>query len=82
MVNLPVKSRNQTTDSGAFLKAHVLGLISQVNDMLQDVQGKKGVTVKRRIIRGLGVLILQIGPTITSVAPQVGIILTGISFHF
>jgi len=58
----------------------VLGLISQVNDMLQDVQGKKGVTVKRRIIRGLGVLVLQIGPTITCVAPQVSRFLIGISF--
>ncbi|KAF5363593.1 hypothetical protein D9756_000300 [Leucocoprinus leucothites] len=64
-------SNQSTVDLSTFLKAHMLGLISQVNDMLQDVQGKKTVAIKRKIIRGLGVLVLQIGPTITYVAPQI-----------
>jgi serine/threonine-protein kinase ATR len=58
-------------DLGGFLKAHMLGLISHVNDTLQDVQGKKTVAMKRKILRGLGALILQIGPSIAYVAPQV-----------
>jgi serine/threonine-protein kinase ATR len=49
----------------------MLGLISHVNDLLQDVQGKKTVAIKRKIIRGLGALILQIGPAVAYVAPQV-----------
>jgi serine/threonine-protein kinase ATR len=56
---------------GAFLKAHMLGLISHINDLLQDVQGKKNVGSKQKIIRGLGAVIQQIGSTITYAAPQV-----------
>jgi UME (NUC010) domain. len=58
-------------DLGAFLKTYILGLISVINDMLQDVQGKKSVTVKRQILRSLGALVIQIGPAISSVSPQV-----------
>lgn len=49
----------------------MLGLISDINDMLQDVQGKKSVTVKRKILRSLGALVSEIGPAINNVAPQV-----------
>lgn len=59
------------TELSAFLKVHMLGLISHINDMLQDVQGKKSVASKRKIIKGLGALIVQIGPSITNGAPQV-----------
>ena len=51
----------------------MLGLVSQINDMLQDVHGKKSVDVKRRIIRGLGFLVEQIGETINNASPQVKI---------
>ncbi|KAJ3568764.1 hypothetical protein NP233_g5503 [Leucocoprinus birnbaumii] len=61
----PKADKQPAVDLGTFLKAHMLGLISQVNDMLQDVHGKKTVVIKRKIIRGLGALIAQIGPTIT-----------------
>lgn len=56
---------------GAFLKTYMLGLISVINDMLQDVQGKKTVTSKRKILRSLGALISEIGPAVSNVAPQV-----------
>lgn len=49
----------------------MLGVISLMNDMLQDVQGKKSIMVKKQILRGLGALVQQIGPTISNVAPQV-----------
>lgn len=49
----------------------MLGLISDINDMLQDVQGKKPVEIKRKILRSLGALVGQIGPIINNVSPQV-----------
>lgn len=58
-------------DLGAFLKVYMLGLISSINDMLQDVLGKKTLTTKRKILRSLGALITQIGPAISNVSPQV-----------
>jgi serine/threonine-protein kinase ATR len=54
-----------------FLKTYMLGLISDINDMLQDVQGKKSVNMKRKILRSLGALVQQIGPMISHVSPQV-----------
>lgn len=62
---------SQSADLGAFLKTYMLGLISHINDMLQDVQGKKPVEVKKKILRSLGVLMVQIGSAVASVAPQV-----------
>ena len=58
-------------DLGNFLKPWMLGIISDMNDMLQDVQGKKSVSEKCQILRGLAALINNIGPTISNVAPQV-----------
>jgi len=49
----------------------MLGVISNVNEMLQDVQGKKTMTLKRQILRSFGALVLHIGPAISNVAPQV-----------
>ncbi|KAJ3818475.1 hypothetical protein EV361DRAFT_810329 [Lentinula raphanica] len=56
---------------GTFLKNYMLGLISNINDMLQDVQGKKSIDDKKRILRSLGVLIGHIGSASASVAPQI-----------
>ncbi|KAJ4479010.1 hypothetical protein J3R30DRAFT_3881305 [Lentinula aciculospora] len=55
----------------AFLKNYMLGLISHINDMLQDVQGKKSVDAKKKIIKSLGALMVQTGSATASVAPQV-----------
>ena len=59
------------SDLGLFLKTYMLGLISDINDMLQDVQGKKSVVAKKKILRSLGALVQQIGPMINHVSPQV-----------
>jgi len=56
---------------GNFLKTYMLGLISEVNEMLQDVQGKKTVAIKRKILRSLGALVEQADIAINNVAPQV-----------
>jgi serine/threonine-protein kinase ATR len=58
-------------DLGGFLKPWMLGVISDMNDMLQDAQGKKTIAEKRQILRGLGALIVHIGTAISNVAPQV-----------
>lgn len=70
---VPSRAQRQPApqDLGSFLKPWMLGVISDMNDMLQDVQGKKNVTEKKQILRSLGVLINHIGPAISNVAPQV-----------
>ena len=65
------KNVKSDTNLANFLKTYVLGLISTINDMLQDVQGKKTVEMKRKIIRSLGALVHEIGESIVNVAPQV-----------
>jgi serine/threonine-protein kinase ATR len=53
------------------LRDNMLGIISYINDLLQDVQGKKLPTAKQAILRALGVFIKYIGPPICNIAPQV-----------
>ncbi|KAJ3516810.1 hypothetical protein NLJ89_g892 [Agrocybe chaxingu] len=65
------KHLSPTPDIGGFLKNYMLGLISDINDILQDVQGKKPLTSKRKILRSLGALVELIGPAINNVAPQI-----------
>ncbi|WWC71522.1 uncharacterized protein I206_105480 [Kwoniella pini CBS 10737] len=57
-------------DVGAFLKPQMLGVISQLNDMLHDVQGKKSVEYKRKIIRSFGSLIRIAGDSMAGFSPQ------------
>lgn len=63
------------SEVGDFLKPLMLGVISQLNDMLHDVQGRKTVEEKRKIIRSLGVLIAKIGDSMSSFSPQVWLLL-------
>jgi hypothetical protein len=49
----------------------MLGVVSNINEMLQDVQGKKSMSIKRQILRSFGALVIHIGPAINNVAPQV-----------
>ncbi|KZT29389.1 hypothetical protein NEOLEDRAFT_1056118 [Neolentinus lepideus HHB14362 ss-1] len=56
---------------GAFLKTHILGIITHMNEMLQEVQGKKSLEAKRQILRSLGAVIVRIGPSVSNVAPQI-----------
>nr|XP_019011517.1 uncharacterized protein I206_03617 [Kwoniella pini CBS 10737]OCF50298.1 hypothetical protein I206_03617 [Kwoniella pini CBS 10737] len=58
-------------DVGAFLKPQMLGVISQLNDMLHDVQGKKSVEYKRKIIRSFGSLIRIAGDSMAGFSPQI-----------
>ncbi|WWD19107.1 hypothetical protein CI109_103565 [Kwoniella shandongensis] len=60
----------RNSDLGAFLKPLMLGVISQLNDMLHDVLGKKTVEFKRKIIRSLGALIRFVGDSMASFSPQ------------
>ncbi|KAK2465988.1 hypothetical protein APHAL10511_001629 [Amanita phalloides] len=62
-------------DLGAFLKNNILGILSGINDMLQGVQGRKSLDVKRKIVRSIGSLVTFIGSSVSSVAPQVMAIL-------
>ncbi|KAG1768696.1 hypothetical protein EDD22DRAFT_1041450 [Suillus occidentalis] len=54
-----------------FLRTYMLGIVSNLNEMLQDVHGKKSFPAKKQILRGLEVLIIQIGPPINEVSPQI-----------
>ncbi|KAL0070158.1 hypothetical protein AAF712_002648 [Marasmius tenuissimus] len=58
-------------EPGVLLRNYILGIITNINDMLQDVQGKKSVERKREIIRSLGFLVEQIGNSVSAVAPQI-----------
>ncbi|KIK96405.1 hypothetical protein PAXRUDRAFT_310274 [Paxillus rubicundulus Ve08.2h10] len=58
-------------DLAALLKTHMLGIVSNMSEMLQDIQGKKSIPAKRQILRGLGALITHVGDAINNIAPQV-----------
>ncbi|KAI0353102.1 hypothetical protein OH77DRAFT_1497585 [Trametes cingulata] len=55
----------------AFLKEHMLGIISSLNDMLQEVHGKQSIESKQKILRSYGEFAKQVGPAISNVAPQI-----------
>lgn len=59
------------TDIGTFLKDHMLGIISGMNDILVDGHGKKSVEEKQKVVRSLGGLIQRVGSVIATFAPQV-----------
>lgn len=59
---------------GIFLASQMLGIISRIIDMLQDVHGKKSLVVKKKIIRSLGALVTLIGHPVIGVASQVRLI--------
>jgi serine/threonine-protein kinase ATR len=65
------KDKGQDADLGSFLKPHMLGIISQLNERLHDLQGKKSVEEKRKIIRSINQLIGRVGNTMASFSPQV-----------
>ncbi|EMD40504.1 hypothetical protein CERSUDRAFT_44292 [Gelatoporia subvermispora B] len=56
---------------GAFLRSYMLGVITHINDMLQDVQGKRPIEAKKRIIKSLGPFMTEVGPGVSHVAPQI-----------
>ena len=58
---------------GDFFSNYVLGVITHMNDVLHDVQGRKTLQMKEQVLRGLCNLITQVGSLIVTVAPQVGL---------
>ncbi|KAL0577467.1 hypothetical protein V5O48_004536 [Marasmius crinis-equi] len=70
-VEQTVSSTDGRGEPTGLLKSYILGIITNINDMLQDVQGKKSVERKREIIRSLGSLVEQIGSSVSVVAPQI-----------
>ncbi|KAJ7784096.1 hypothetical protein B0H16DRAFT_1296839 [Mycena metata] len=58
-------------DLASFVKTYMLGVVSYVNEMLRDGRGKISVVMKRRILRSLGHMVHLIGPSISTVAPQI-----------
>lgn len=58
-------------DIEAFFKEHMLGVISTLNDMLQEVHGRQTVETKQKILRSFGEFAKLVGPSIANVAPQV-----------
>lgn len=66
-------SESLSADLGGFLKPHMLGVISQLNEILHDVQGKKSVEFKRKVIRSMARLISLVGDSMSSFSPQVGV---------
>ncbi|KAI9000757.1 hypothetical protein BD414DRAFT_405932 [Trametes punicea] len=55
----------------AFLREHMLGVISTLNDMLQEVHGKQSMESKQKILRSFGEFAKQVGASISNVAPQI-----------
>lgn len=64
-------ARDLSTNLGPFLKPSMLGIISHLNDSLHDLQGKKTVAYKQKIIRSLGRLIETVGDSMSAFSPQV-----------
>lgn len=65
------RDRSAAADLGSFLKPHMLGIISQLNERLHDMQGKKSVEEKQKIIRSIKELIARVGGSMSSFSPQV-----------
>jgi len=65
------RDANRSSDLGAFLKPVMLGILTQLNDTLHDMRGKKTVAFKCKLIRSLGALIELVGDSMSAYSPQV-----------
>lgn len=65
------KSKRKAPDLGEFLKPYMLGIISHLNDTLQDARGRKSVEDKTKVIRSVGALVTKIGLTMSTYSQQV-----------
>jgi serine/threonine-protein kinase ATR len=70
---VPAKTRSSTREQVAeeFLADNMLAVMTQLNEILHEIHGKKSVDSKRQIIRSLGPLISFIGKAIGGVGLQV-----------
>ncbi|KAI0797124.1 hypothetical protein C8Q75DRAFT_710778 [Abortiporus biennis] len=53
-----------------FLKTHMLGVVTYLNERLQDARSKRTPEAKKQILRSLGPFVELVGPAINSVSPQ------------
>lgn len=67
----PEEIAQNPLDLGSFLKVHMLGIISYMSEMLQEIKAKATLSFKKQILRSLGALVSIIGPSINAVSPQV-----------
>ncbi|RPD66901.1 hypothetical protein L226DRAFT_452477 [Lentinus tigrinus ALCF2SS1-7] len=58
-------------EDSALLKNHMHGIVSILNDTLQDIKGKQSVETKQSIIRGIGRFVELVGKDISPVGPQI-----------
>lgn len=65
------RSRRPDEDLGSYLKPHMLGIISFLNDLLQETQGRKTTEEKCKVIRSFGKLIEHVGDSIMLYSPHV-----------
>ncbi|KAF7432763.1 serine/threonine-protein kinase M1 [Pleurotus ostreatus] len=65
------QASSKSSGSGELLKEHMLGIITSISQMLQELRGKQSVASKRRILRSFGILFTIIGSSISNVAPQI-----------
>lgn len=67
------KSKTSRPDEGlgSYLKPYMLGIISFLNDMLQETQGRMTIEEKCKVIRSFGKLIEHVGDAIMVYSPQV-----------
>ncbi|KAH9855081.1 hypothetical protein C2E23DRAFT_725567 [Lenzites betulinus] len=55
----------------SYLKEHMLGIITALNDKLQEAHGKQPIESKQKILRSFGEFAKQVGSAINNVSPQI-----------
>ncbi|KAJ3556801.1 hypothetical protein NM688_g1817 [Phlebia brevispora] len=56
---------------GAFLEDHILGVITHMIEILEDVKEKRTLKEKMCVCRAVGKIVAEIGPSVSSIAPQI-----------
>ena len=56
-----------------FLRKNLMGIVTTLIDLLHDAYGRKSNEEKRVAMLGLNALIKEVGSSISTAAPQVGI---------
>ena len=56
---------------GAFLEARILGVLTHMVEILEDVKTKQSLQEKRCVCRAIGKVVQQIGTSVSTIAPQV-----------
>ena len=58
-------------DVGSLLRQYMLGIITALNDFLQEPPTKRSPGFKKKILNSFGPFVMQIGPAASNIAPQV-----------